>query len=719
MRLFSKIQKAETRLSPAFESEMGKFYYQRRPLALLGLGASLLLLAWGYVIMPRNGPGFWLWLLTTLATIGGAAYLFRQQIQRGRRELEKQGEPLTSPRFRWSLGLILILIAGLAANLIVVFANPQPLRFDAWGYSDQGYNIAQQGYKADAIRTPGYPFFVSLVYKLTRDTKPLGDPIFGLSDPPNRNMIALWLVQSLLLSLTVLLVYLSVSEIIPQTQVKTKPPRRVYVGQPLPLLAAGLVAFCPFLWGYTGTPQTEICSAFWLTLTVYCWVKTLRSRQVALYYLLTGLALAWNLETRPTFLFLPLVVLATLVLLGRGRWRLFGPMLVLIALLLILIPPFAANLRDWNEPTPLIAGDLSTYQTTLGTLNVIRGGMPRYQRITTPADTRLSTEDRARLADYVPIQQQPDQAKRQAESAYWKHYFSTYLSNYPLEFGGTMLQRAWFQWDQHFVFPYYDPAYWDYRWLTDNLNRLYLIFALVGLGVAFVRRPYRWATLPLYATIFYLMGLNLLVQDEFRYTLPAYPLMLIFAALGLWEVIQAILKIRRANREKLENVAPNSARPLRVLIGLGVSLLFILALSLALPLIPTTTAAREKALDAVYASQNQSEGCYYKSASSALEQAVSLDGQDGAVRKWQQQFPKEVAYTITNLTRRLEIDSSGTHYNYYRCRGEAYLVAGQLEAARADFQLFLKYAPADARERSKFEGWLSSKSGLEIPTTGS
>jgi len=733
VRLTPVIHETQVKNSSNLSADVtsAEFYRSRYFLMLSGTVASLLLLAWGYVVMPREGWAFWLWLLATGVSIAIATYFFQKQLKISKAQLEKTGLALQSPGFRLPFGLVLIAGLGLVANLLVIFANPQPLRFDAWGYSDQGYNIAQQGYKADAIRTPGYPFFVAVVYKLAGGERPLRDPYFGLSDPPNRNLVALWLVQSCLLSLTVLLTYLltkavfSASATSP-TQAGTK---KLYWGNPLALLAAGLVAFCPFLWSYTGTPQTEICAAFWLTLTVYFWFKALRFRTIAIYYLLTGLALAWLLETRPTFVYLPLLALATFAILNKGRWRIFGPLLTLVPLLLMLAPPFAANLREWEEPTPLIAGDLSTYQTNLGIFSVIRGGMPRYQRVLTPAEARATEPDKNRLKDYVPTQQDKDKAKRHRESDYWKKYFADYVSNNPLEFGGTMLKRAWYQWSQHFVFPYYDPAYWDYRLLTDNLNRLYLVFALVGLGIALTRRAYRLASLPLYLSIFYLMGLNLLVQAEFRYTLPAYPLMLIFAACG---VSSSKFQVSSPNSQVLSSKFQPQGNPsgrgsssthratlraeyqvssfdFKVLAGLVVAFGAVTILSLALPLVPAMTATREKALDAVYASQQQVEGCYFSSARAALDKAIGLEPQEAEVSKWQSQFPKEVAARISTASPRLASDPI-KNYDYFRCRGEAYRVQGLAKQARPDFEAYLKYAPPEARERTQVTAWLKELS---------
>ncbi len=683
------------------------FYYHRRFFAVLGFLMSLLLLIWGYVIMP-GGLLFWVWLAVAGIGIGGAGFLFARQVRDIRGKLEKAAVPIESPHLQWAAGLILIVVAGLVVNLLVVFANPQPLRFDAWGYSDQGYDIAQQGYKADAIRTPAYPLFVAAIYKLGGDSRPLPDTVFGIVYPANRNMVLLWVAQALLLSLIAIITYALTARLLKRdteldlyTKETDRAIKKIYWGRPWSLVAAGLVAFCPFLWGYTGTSQTEIYATLWLTLAVYFWVRAMRQR-IAFYYLLCGLALALTLETRPTFVYLPLLVMATFAIFNGGNWRFFGPVLLLAPLLLLLAPPFAANLRDWDEPTPLIAGDLSTYQTAIGVINVTTGGMPRYQKLLTPANDRMTQEDMKRLQAYVPSQQQPDKAKRHAESDYWKKYFSNYVSSQPLEFAGTVLKRGWFQWSQHFVFPYYDPAYWDFRFLTDNLNRLYLILGLFGLGIALLNSRYRFTTMPLYLTILYLIAVNMLVRTEFRYTLPIYPLLLIFGTLAVYELRFTVYDLM-----KKEEIRSSDRKSFIIkILGFDAAFGFIAILSLALPLIPGTNTQREKALDALYISQQETEACFFKDAQTTLNRAVALAGQEAEIVKWQKQFPKEVDYTINALTFRIDRDTEGKEYNNYRCRGDALRIKGENNAARADFQQYLKLAPPEARERSKIESWL-------------
>jgi len=128
-----------------------------------------------------------------------------------------------------------------------------------------------------------------------------------------------------------------------------------------------------------------------------------------------------------------------------------------------------------------------------------------------------------------------------------------------------------------------------------------------------------------------------------------------------------------------------------------------------LPLVPATTATREKALDAVYASQQQVEGCYFSSARAALDKAIGLEPQEAEVSKWQSQFPKEIAARISTASLRLASDPI-KNYDYFRCRGEAYRVQGLAKQARPDFEAYLKYAPPEARERTQVTAWLKELS---------
>ena len=110
MRLTPVIHETQVKNSSNLSADVtsAEFYRSRYFLMLSGTVASLLLLAWGYVVMPREGWAFWLWLLATGVSIAIATYFFQKQLKISKAQLEKTGLALQSPGFRLPFGLVLI-----------------------------------------------------------------------------------------------------------------------------------------------------------------------------------------------------------------------------------------------------------------------------------------------------------------------------------------------------------------------------------------------------------------------------------------------------------------------------------------------------------------------------------------------------------------------------------------------------------------------------------
>ena len=665
--------------------------------------SALALIIWGYVILPGNTFLSWLWWPVALVAAIGASWLLWRQMRPAKQEAARL-EPAAPKKLAWwlkiPLGLVLLLLLGLLLNLFILVKYPQLLRYDSYEYSRIAYQYSQKGYTPDAIRTPGYTLLIAGIYKLAGGPQPEPDRVFGPPLPPAFTLYFVWVFQALLLSLTALVVYGLVAELMKDRQPYLQ-TGRIYWGRGLSLLGTGLVAFCPYLIAYTSLTLTEVAAALWLTTSVFCWIKFLKYPRVLVYGWLAGVALAWLLQTRPTFMYLPLLAILTLVWFGRGRWRLWSPLALVLPLALFLWPQSVANLETWGEPNPVIAADLSTYQTAVGIYYVTYGGLPRYQTITSAASP-APTEELIweRLSGYLPLEMgqrggqtlSKDQrlAAVKIERDYFKKYFTNYVLSNPLQFAGTVGQRLWFMWDQRYVFPYYDPGYFDYRWLTDNLNRLYLIAGLVGLVAAF----WRWGrlALPLWLSIGYLVGVNALVRIEFRYMLPAYPLLLIFTALGLWEIWQVV-------RGRIKGKARSS-----ILAGAGLALMLVVGLSALLPLIPPTNATREKALDVKAQADELNNVRQFWAAEPLYNQAITLDPAEPQL--WSSRgnyFAGTGNYekALPDYNKAIQLDP--TAGDPYRWRGQAEEKLGRDSAARTDFEKFLQLAPANHPRRSKIE----------------
>ncbi len=728
MRLFQKnigsasIIPVEKSLTPAsspaknLPQDARELWANRSLFIIVYLIMAVVLLAWGFVILPESGWFSWLWWPVAVVALLAGGGLAGWQLKRASGLVEPVAPaPLAKKLFglgqRIPLGLLPILLIGFFLNSYIVNENPQPLRHDSYEYSNLAYQYAHQGYTPHAVRTPGFTVLLAGIFKLSNTPVPERAELFGPPNPytPNYWAIDAWRYERFMLLLVGLVIYALVVELQGARRFNFRYPSTLYWGEPVALLAAFLTVTCPFLIAYTGLPLTEIPSTFWLILAVFLWVKAIKYRQIAFYPLLAGACLALLLETRPTFIYLPVVVIATLVIFRRGRQRLYQPLLLAAPILLFLWPQAAANLQTFDDPNPTLVADFSTHQMAVGIYLVSTGGLPRYQiqpSAVSPNPTYEPIWDR--LANYLPIQMgnvdgvqlsnTVRKSRSATESAYFKNLIFNYITSKPLEFAGTMAKRAWWMWDQHFLFPYYDTDYFDYRWLTDNLNRLYLIAGLAGI-VASIWAWGRWAW-PLWLVMAYMWGVHSLVVIEFRYTLPAYPLLVAFAALGLWSTVRAVVgKIKGVERRAVFG-------------GAVLALALITTLSITVPLIPPTNSTREKALDIKAQADELDQVRQFKQSIALYDEAINMYPQEAQL--WagrgnyyaNQRLPDQA---LPDFNRAILLDPTAP--DPYRWRGEALLELKKYPEARADLQKFLQLAPANHPSRDKVERELAT-----IPT---
>lgn len=676
---------------------------------------AVILLTWGYVILPRSGWFAWLWWPVTVVALLAGTGLVGWQLRRAKSLVEPvRASPFVAKLVEFGqkipLGLITVVLVGFFLNSYIVTENPQPLRHDSYEYSRLAYDYAHQGYTPHAIRTPGFTVLLAGIFKLSDTPNPVKDELFGPPNPYTPNYWAqdAWRYERFMLLLVGLIIYALVVELQGVRRFNFRYPDRLNWGEPVALLAALLVVTCPFLIAYTGLPMTEIPSTFWLVLAAFLWVKALKYKQVVIYPLLAGACMALLLETRPTFIYLPLVAIATLVLFGRGRNRLYQPLLLVGPLVLFLWPQLAANIQTFDEPNPVLAADFSTHQMVLGVYLISTGGLPRYQIQPSAVNSNPTYEPIwDRLANYLPVQmgnvdgvQLSNQARKSqgaAESTYFRNLFFNYVTTKPLEFAGTMMKRAWWMWDQHFLFPYYDTDYFDYRWLTDNLNRLYLIAGIAGI----IASVWAWGSLawPLWLIMAYMWGVHSVVIIEFRYTLPVYPLLMAFAALGLWSTGRAVV----GRIEGLERRA--------VLGGAVAALLLITTLSMTLPLIPPTNSTREKALDIKAQADELDQVRQFKRANELYDTAINMYPQEGQIWAGRGNYfagQRLPIRALPDYDKAIALDPSTV--DPYRWRGEILLDLKKYPEARSDLKKFLQLAPTNHPSRFKVERELA-----EIP----
>lgn len=197
---------------------------------------------------------------------------------------------------------------------------------DARGYHLLAVNLVEHNtfsislqppFQPDSIRTPGYPFFIALIYR-------------WVSTDPRAVLVA----QSILDALTTLLV-------IGLTRQLSHSARAA-------VLAGAVYAIYPTAWRYCAEFYVETVAAFMVTLVFYglVWLSSKRVRPTAWHVVGLGIACAVSLLIKPSMILLPLIVGGWLLIKDTRRHA----AMFTITLILLMAPWVIRNTLVFGRP---------------------------------------------------------------------------------------------------------------------------------------------------------------------------------------------------------------------------------------------------------------------------------------------------------------------------------------------------------------------------------
>ena len=235
---------------------------------------------------------------------------------------------------------VIVAVAAIHAALFIRYQQPDWNTHwtDQIGYMGLGHALAETGrftaypddprFVPESNRTPGYPLFLAAVETLV-----------------GRSHLVIAIVHAALFAIICGLVY---------TIGQTVSTRGV-------AFAAGLAtALYPPLPYYGALALTEVFTTFLVTLGMALWLRAQR-RGGTRWLIAAGAIFAWTALTRPAFLYLPVFLLAGAVLsAGRGeRVRLLQRSGVMIAAFMVTLTPwFAYNFAYFRTLTFTPAGGI-------------------------------------------------------------------------------------------------------------------------------------------------------------------------------------------------------------------------------------------------------------------------------------------------------------------------------------------------------------------------
>jgi len=390
------------------------------------------------------------------------------------------------------LSATLILVLALAVRLVyltVIVGLNSPPTYDGIGYDMLAVHLLRTGtYGVEhptAFRPPGYPIFLAGVYLL-----------FGHSYPAVR------LVQALLDAVTCLLVYAIGTELF---------SRRVG------LLAALGLSLHPLQVYMVGEFYSETLSFLFQALALWLAARMVRRREGFLP-LLVGVFLAATALTRPTAtLWLPLMVVWTLIRPFSWKARGRDAVLMLMGLALLFTPWVVRNFVVFGEFIPV---------ASLGGVGVWAGNNPLSEGGGMLPDERTWGEGAPEWGwmGWEGLSETESSRRFMERGLAW-------IRDHPLEFAALVPRKLLRLWS---------PTSFGVQFsrrasplLTAVVLPPYLVFlALAFWGMWRTRRGWR-DQFPLYALILGINGLVAITYGATRYGIAMAPVLCLYAAAAL------------------------------------------------------------------------------------------------------------------------------------------------------------------------------------------
>lgn len=439
---------------------------------------------------------------------------------------------------RLALGLICVAALAHAAAYIV---HQRPDWNTEWtdqgGYRQLGAGLATSGeftrtpgaavYAPEPIRTPGYPAFVAVVYKL-----------FGM-----HNHLAVAIAQAFLFAAICLTVFALCRYVMDD--------RAALVG------AALTAAFSPLPY-FGALVLTELWTAFVLTLTIAVTFKAWRSSNYGLA-IAAGMLAALTALSRPVFVLMPFGLFGLIALLDRlQRWRLWAA--AMLAATLCLAPWFAYNYVHFDRITVSPANGLGRAFWEASWQGVWQGRLQ--DRLTETAAThtdRVALDDAVRniaaeqdadpgpMLEYVHQWQDirgmwadPSDRVKWAESriAADAEFYRVGIDNAMKDPAGHLFRRITHALPVLWIaeIPVRQSAINDLPWIVIRLiwTLQALLIVLAAMGVARAVRGPRWREALVLAFPFvYITAVHAALLTEARQSLPGMPSVIALSALGL------------------------------------------------------------------------------------------------------------------------------------------------------------------------------------------
>lgn len=391
--------------------------------------------------------------------------------------------------------VILSFIVGIAFRLFIVFLVPQPFVYDQIQYRDFARHIIEKGIHADTYRLYGFPLIMV--------------PFVYLTDVSTNKLP--WIVFQAILDTTTAILVFSIA-------------RKIFSNRKIAATSFLLYLFNPFTSVYVGVFLSEIVSIFLLTLVlllILLWFeKKTFSKSILLAFLLGFLP-----QVRPVFLYFDIFLMILLVLIRIYTVRSYFKQLVVLIFLFI-VPFFYtmfANKIYFDEITPFSVDNVlvrEIYTSLFIERSLPTGILPYYAW---PPEV-LRTWG---------IYSSWNKDERYRNTHQFKKYAMQIISGNPGEFIFSRIRKMWYVWEKHYLYTYIPGSRNSVVYgLVYGGNIILLASAMGGLIFflkGFAKGPSKHFGYLILFFFFYVTVIHIFSTSEERFSLPAYPLLFVFA----------------------------------------------------------------------------------------------------------------------------------------------------------------------------------------------
>ena len=390
---------------------------------------------------------------------------------------------------------IIFMSIGLLLRIFYSVHFPLPVKKDAKEYNFLAKNLAEgKGYtnlkgEPTALRPPGYPFFLAVIYR-----------IFGESH------LVVRIIQSLLGIISCWGIYLI---------------GKAWGGIKTGLTALGLSCFYPPFISYYYAPRgilSETLYVFLFIFFLYYLISGIKEHPKSSLCLgVSGLFLGLVTLTRGVTLLLPIVVLLALWIAGiRGRmlWRKF--FIFFLPFLLVLFPWNLRNYLVFSKFVPVSTnGGLSFYASNHPSSNGLGGKI--YRNITLPLDEELAKKGL-------------NEAER---SSYFLKEGMQFILRTPQRSLKLFIRKFFLFWDFNAENYLRDKVY-----MTYNFAYMFILpFSLLGIFFPWKQEKNKltWVFLLL---LVYFSFFHTVVHTSTRYRIPLESILIILGSAGILYAFQ-------------------------------------------------------------------------------------------------------------------------------------------------------------------------------------